>query len=148
MYKKLTLVFISFFVLLCVSACGAGINIDDGKKYTEDFWAALNEENYEAAADLMHPISDASADDIKLFAQNLESQFEFDFSTDAVAITDYTGFKTMLYTSDVDGAMLTLRFKISIGDNVLIGSSDIVRNDDGFGISAININPDGSTYNA
>lgn len=45
-------------------------------------------------------------------------------------------------------AMLTLRFKISIGDNVLIGSSDIVRNDDGFGISTININPDDSTYNA
>mgnify|MGYP007103934778 FL=1 len=139
MYKKLTLAFISIFVLLCVSACGAGVNIDEGKKYTEDFWTALNEENYDAAADLMHPISGASVDDIKVFAQNLESQFGFDFSTDSVAITDYTGFKTMLYTSDVDGAMLTLKFKINIGGNILSGSSDIVSNGDGFGISAINI---------
>lgn len=148
MYKKLTLVFISIFVLLCVSACSAGISIDDGKKYIEDFWAALNEENYEAAADLMHPISGAADEDIREFAQELENQFGFDFDADVVFITKYTGFNSLFYTSDVDGAMLTLSFEISIGGSILSGSSDIVRNDNGFGISSINIEPDNLTYNA
>lgn len=146
MYRKISLLFIGIFVFLCLSACSAGISIDDGKKYTEDFWAALNEENYEAAADLMHPISGAAAGDIEAFARDLENEFGFNFGTDTVSVTGYTGFNSLFYTSDVDGAMLTLSFEINIGGRVLSGSSDIVSNDNGFGISAINIERGNLSY--
>ncbi len=151
MYKKLLLVFMSIFVLLCMSACGAGISLDDGKKYTEDFWIALSEKDYEAAASLMHPISEASADDIEDFADGMEYDFGVDFDFDDVSVTNYTGFETMIYDSDVGGARLTLSFQINIGGMEYSGSSELVRNSDGFGISGISIDYEQSnalTYEA
>lgn len=141
--KQVIALSLGFFLLLFLSACSGGIQREEAQKYTEDFFAAVSEDDYEKAATLMHPDRGTSQELLQEFLEAIESDHDIDFSEGTV-IEKYTGFTSALYNSDIGGASYTLTFQITIGASQWSGSTEVVRNDAGTGINNISVNPQNS----
>jgi len=132
MKLKATVLILVFCLLACVCAvgCGDGIDGDEAQSKTVEFLRALKADDYEAASALLHP--DVS-DDLQARIEAVEADEALNFNSE-MTITAFTGFNSVLYDSNVDGARYVLYMDITIDGVEAEAAIEFVRNDVGFGI--------------
>ena len=127
--KKVASIFLTFLIVFLFSACSGGISGDEAKSYINDFLEKISAEDYEGAKEFLHPERPA---DVEELFEALKSEENIDFSD--FKIEKYTGFRSALYDSTVDGSAYSLTMKVSASDRILQMEIEIVKNDNGYGI--------------
>lgn len=130
---------VSIFVLLAVllvaamslTACAGAVTREETQTASEALFAALSKEDYEAAAALFHPETATTADNIAAFCEQLYSQTGLDFSEGAT-IERYTGMST---SASIGSSRYELTMKVKVGETTATFRVEVVRTDNGFGIS-------------
>jgi hypothetical protein len=130
---------VSIFVLLAVllvaamslTACAGAVTREETQAASEALFAALSKEDYEAAAALFHPETATTADNIAAFCEQLHSQTGLDFSEGAT-IERYTGMSTSV---SIGSSRYELTMKVKVGETTATFRVEVVRTDNGFGIS-------------
>ena len=130
---------VSIFVLLAVllvaamslTACAGAVTREETQAASEALFAALSKEDYEAAAALFHPETATTADNIAAFCEQLHSQTGLDFSEGAT-IERYTGMST---SASIGSSRYELTMKVKVGETTATSRVEVVRTDNGFGIS-------------
>ncbi len=130
---------VSIFVLLAVlltaamslTACAGAVTREETKTASEALFAALSKEDYEAAAALFHPDTATTADNIAAFCEQLHSQTGLDFSQGAT-IERYTGMSTSV---SIGSSRYELTMQVKVGETTATFRVEVVRTDNGFGIS-------------
>ncbi len=136
-FKSLLAVFITAFALLSLVGCSGGISGDEAKAHINGFFDAVRKENYEQAETFLHP--ELADTDLKTFFEGAESQLSVDFAT--LGLDKYTGFSTSFYNSNVGGSIYSLNMAVNISGKTIDMVIEIVKNDDGYGIYAMDMNP-------
>ena len=130
---------VSIFVLLAVllvaamslTACAGAVTREETQAASEALFSALSKEDYEAAAALFHPETATTADNIAAFCEQLHSQTGLDFSEGAT-IERYTGMST---SASIGSSRYELTMKVKVGETTATFRVEVVRTDNGFGIS-------------
>lgn len=127
-------------VLACVCvlslvACGAGIRGEDAKATIRGFFDAVEAEDYAAAAALLHPSCTVVPETV---FGGMEETVGLDFQA-GIEIKSYTGMAAALYDSSVDGATYALTMKAAVGDQAVEIVVELVKNDEGYGITNVEI---------
>lgn len=128
-------------MLCCVCLCSlvscGGIKGDEAKAYVNDFLDAVEAEDYDAAEGMLHP---ERPGDLKEFFENVEKKKDVDFQS-GIEIEKYTGFRSAVYDSTIDGSSyeLTMRVKVGNSDKTVVLTIEIVKNDKGYGIYNIEL---------
>lgn len=130
---------VSIFVLLAVllvaamslTACAGAVTREETQAASEALFAALSKEDYEAAAALFHPETATTADSVAAFCKQLHSQTGLDFSKGAT-IERYTGMST---SASIGSSRYELTMKVKVGETTATFRVEVVRTDNGFGIS-------------
>ena len=125
-------------VLLIASAlslfgCGDRVKRDEAKETVESFLSAVSEENYELAAEFLHP---DKAYDVEALIERIESELFVDFGK-GVEVERYHDFSSSYYDSDVDGSDYSFEMSVRIGGILTELEISVVRNDGGYGIYSI-----------
>ena len=131
MIKKIFVIFTLTAVLL-LSSCGQGISTDEAKSCADEFYKCIEEENYPAAAELMHPDRGTTAEQLEEFFTNVEETVGVDFSKGIEA--KYNGISSSLYNSNVGGAYLELRGELTVDGYIFDLILEFVRTDGVFGL--------------
>lgn len=130
---------VSILVLLAVllvaamslTACAGAVTREETQAASEALFAALSKEDYEAAAALFHPETATTADSVAAFCEQLHSQTGLDFSKGAT-IERYTG---MSASASIGSSRYELTMKVKVGETTATFRVEVVRTDNGFGIS-------------
>ena len=130
---------VSIFVLLAVlltaamslTACAGAVTREETQAASEALFAALSKEDYEAAAALFLPDTATTADNIAAFCEQLHSQTGLDFSEGATS-ERYTGMSTSV---SIGSSHYELTMKVKVGETTATFRVEVVRTDNGFGIS-------------
>ena len=133
--KRVASIFVLLAVLLTavmsLTACSGGVTREETQTASEALFAALSKEDYEAAAALFHPETATTADNIAAFCEQLHSQTGLDFSEGAT-IERYTGMST---SASIGSSRYELTMKVKVGETTATFRVEVVRTDNGFGIS-------------
>lgn len=124
----------------CLTACGKGISGDEAKATTNQLFAALSTHDYEAAAALFHPEAQITAQDMSDFCTALRQEYNMDVSK-GMTVDRYTGFNVSLYDTSVGGSRYELTMRVIIGEATYTFSTEVIRNDNGYGLIGIHYNP-------
>ena len=131
MLKKIFIAF-TLVAVLFLSSCGQGISADEAKNCAEAFYKCIEEENYPAAAELMHPDRGTTAEFLEEFFTNVEETVGVDFSNGIEA--KYNGVSSSLYDSNVGGAYFELRGELTVDGYTFDLILEFVRIDGVFGM--------------
>lgn len=134
--KRFIGLFLVFSLVFTLCGCAGGISGDDAKELVNDFLEKVEEKDYEGAAEFLHPECHA---DLQAFFTSLENDKGIDFSS--IEVERYTGFESSVYTSEVDGSRYRLNMLISASGEALSMEVEIVRNDGGYGIYHLRLDP-------
>lgn len=135
--KKIVSLFLAFSLVFTLSACSGGISGDEAKSHVEGFLEKVSSEDYKGAEGFLHPERPA---DLKTYFTGIEKERKVDFSN--ISIEKYTGFKSSLYDSSVDGSAYSLSMNVSCDDTAFQMEIEIVKNDNGYGIYNLDIDFD------
>lgn len=135
--KSLIVVFVTVLMLLSLVGCSGGISGSEAKAHINGFFEAVRAEDYDKAETFLHP--ELADTDLKAFFEGAESQLAVDFST--FEIDKYTGVSTSFYNSNVGGSVYSLNMDVNISGKTIDMVIEIVKNDDGYGIYAMDMNP-------
>ena len=135
LFKSTLLIIISCICIISLVSCGKGIKRDEAKSLINDFFAAIVEEDYDKAEGLLHPERPA---DLEGFLLGIEKDEDIDFQA-GIKIERYTGFSSSLYDSTVDGSTYELTMRTKVGDDKVIFTIEIVKNENGYGIYNLDI---------
>lgn len=97
------------------------------------FCEALEEENYDAAATLLHAQSTLNKENLSAEIAKLEKTHGIDFS-DGITFKHRTSFSSSYYTSEYDGSAYEASYEIFVGKVSVTLFFTVVRNDSGYGI--------------
>lgn len=138
---KKTIVKLFALILVCctvsLSLISCGIDMGDGKDHVNGFFDAVSEEDFEKAATFLHPEIDA---DVKALFEEVETSWGVEVK-DGISVKTYTGFKTVIHDTSVDGSVLTFSLVLEIDTVSTTAQVTLVENDSGFGIYWFNIDP-------
>ena len=135
LFKSALLIIISCICIISLVSCGKGIKRDEAKSLINDFFAAIVDEDYDKAEGLLHPERPA---DLEGFLLDIEKDEDIDFQA-GIKIERYTGFSSSLYDSTVDGSTYELTMRTKVGDDKVIFTIEIVKNENGYGIYNLDI---------
>ncbi len=135
--KKLVSILLAFICAFLLSACSNTISGDEAKSHINGFFEKIESEDYKAAEEFLHPDRPA---ELQLFFETLEKENNVDFSS--INIEKYTGFKSSMYESSVDGSSYSLTMEISVSNKIIEAEIEIVKNDNGYGIYNLDIDFD------
>lgn len=138
--KLKSIALLAIVLVFCVGLLGCNgksISGDEAKAHILSFFEAVEAGDYEKAETHLHPERPISLE--KFFGTIKESE-NLDFQSD-ITIEKYTGFSSSYYDSTVKGSAYTLDMKTTVGDKDVKISIEIVRNEKGFGIYNLDINP-------
>lgn len=130
MKYKVSFLLIALILIFVLSGCSDGIKEGEAKEQINLFFDAIEQEDYEAAEELLHPDRQSSISELIIA---LEAGLGLDFQ-EGMEIDEYTGFSSALYDTSVKGSTYALDMIVSVGDVKLDISIQLVRNDKGFGI--------------
>lgn len=134
--KKAVSLLVVIIMLFSLSACSGGIKGDEAKAYINDFFNAIEAGDHGSAATFLHPDRPI---DLKVLFERLQNENSLDFSN--IEVDRYTGFSCAYYDSTVNGSEYSLRMDTIVsGKNVQL-EIQIVKNDNGYGIYNIEIDP-------
>ncbi|MBQ9785396.1 MAG: hypothetical protein IJW29_07835 [Clostridia bacterium] len=127
----------ALILVLCLSlvGCANAIKADEAKAHIKEFLGKVEEGDFTAAAEYLHPDRPA---DLEAFFAEIEADWGVDFQS-GIEIVKYTGFSTALYDSAVDGAAFSLTFTVKVSGKSATMEIELVRNDAGFGIYNLDI---------
>lgn len=133
--------YIAVLAVLCMaltafSGCSGGISSEEARNQVDVFFAHIVSEDYASVQGCLHP---GVQEDVQSFLEFLEEQLEVDFQA-GMEIRRYTGFQTSWYHSRVGGSLYSLRMDVEVGETVLDITVEIVRNEEGYGISSFKVN--------
>ena len=123
--------------ILLFSSCSGGIKESEAKAHINEFFAAIVDEDYSNAENLLHPECPA---DLKEFFTSIEEAEDIDFQ-EGIEIERYTGFSLALYDSTVKGSTYELTMNTTVGEKKVEFTIEVVRNEAGFGIYNFDLNP-------
>ena len=132
--KKMVSLFLVFMLVFALSACSGGISKDEAKSHIDGFLEKISSEDYKAAEGFLHPERPA---DLQTFFTGIENENKVDFSN--ISIEKYTGFKSTLFDSTVNGSTYSLTMEISNADKNFQMEIEVVKNDNGYGIYNLDI---------
>lgn len=135
--KRYLSVVLIFALAISLSACSGGISGDEAKSFINDFFETVETGDYTAAEVFLHPERPA---DLQAFLEGIEQEKNIDFST--IEIEKYTGIKSAVYDSTVDGSTYSLKMKLSVSGQTVNTEIEIVKNDNGYGIYNLDIDVD------
>lgn len=135
--KRYLSVILIFALVIALSACSGGISGDEAKSFINDFFETVETGDYTAAEAFLHPERPA---DLQAFLEGIEQEKNIDFST--IEIEKYTGIKSAVYDSTVDGSTYSLKMKLSVSGQTVNTEIEIVKNDNGYGIYNLDIDVD------
>ena len=135
LFKSALLIIISCICIISLVSCGKGIKRDEAKSLINDFFAAIVAEDYDKAEGFLHPERPA---DLEGFLLDIEKDEDIDFQA-GIKIERYTGFSSSLYDSTVDGSTYELTMRTKVGDDKVIFTIEIVKNENGYGIYNLDI---------
>ena len=135
--KRLLAICLIIMFALSLSACTDGISKDEAKAHISGFLEKVSTDDYKAAEEFLHPERPA---DLQAFFDGIESENEIDFSN--ISIEKYTGFKSSLYDSTVNGSAYSLTMDVSSSGKSFQMEIEIVENDNGYGIYNLDIDFD------
>ena len=135
LFKSALFIIISCICIISLVSCGKGIKRDEAKSLINDFFAAIVDEDYDKAEGLLHPERPA---DLEGFLLDIEKDEDIDFQA-GIKIERYTGFSSSLYDSTVDGSTYELTMRTKVGDDKVIFTIEIVKNENGYGIYNLDI---------
>ena len=136
--RLLLVALLTLSLLTAVTSCGKGISGDEAKAFIGDFLAEISEGDYEAAEEFLHPDRPA---DLKSFFEETEAEDGVDFQA-GIEIEKYTNFKSSLYNTSVGGSAYELTMKTVVGENEVLFTIEIVKNNNGYGIYNLYLNVD------
>lgn len=122
--------------ILLFSSCSGGIKGSEAKAHINEFFAAIVDEDYSNAENLLHPERPA---DLNEFFASIEEAEGIDFQ-EGIEIERYTGFSSALYDSTVKGSTYELTMNTTIGEKKVEFTIEIVKNEAGFGIYNFDLN--------
>lgn len=127
--RKGAVIVVVLTILLSFTAC---ISTDDAKMQVDEFLSYLSEGSYDDAAELLHPDSGVSSDDLRGFVVSL---IEAGISlSDGIRVENYYSYHSSFYDSDVDGSALELGAEVTVDGYKLDMTVIFVDNDAGYGI--------------
>ena len=132
--------FVSVILCLCLltvllSSCSGGISGDEAKSHINGFLAEIEKGDYQSASDYLHAERPAN---LELFFEGIEKDDGVDFQQ-TITVKKYTGFSSSYYDSTVGGSTYSLDMVVTVGDDELTLSVEVVKNDNGFGIYNLDI---------
>lgn len=134
--KKVICLVLSVIMMLSFSACFDGIDGDEAKATVNEFFDAIEQKDYNAAEDLLHPERPA---DLKTFFEGFEKYEGLDFSE--IEIKKYTKVGYTHYDLSVDGGSCTLTMDVSVSGKLIVVVIEVVENESGYGIYNLDITP-------
>ena len=134
-FINVLLVIISCLCIISFASCDKGIKRDEAQALINEFFAAIVAEDYDKAEELLHP---ELSDDLESFLLDIEKDENLDFQA-GITIERYTGFSTALYDSNVGGSTYELTMRTKVGDDKVIFTIEIVKNENGYGIYNLDI---------
>lgn len=135
--KKITCLFVILMLLISLSSCSLGISGDEAKEFINEFFQAIEKEDYDTAKTFLHPERPA---DLQIFFEGVESSDNVDFSS--IVVEKYTGVSSAVYDSTVGGSTYSLSMDISASGKTAEVEVELVKNDNGFGIYNFDIDVD------
>ena len=127
-------------LLSALTACSGGVTREEAQTASEALFTALSAKDYEAAAALFHPETDTTADILTDYCEGLTSEYGIDLSQGAT-IERYTGMSSSFYDSNVGGSRYELTMQVKVGETTATFRVEVVRNDNGYGISNLHYDP-------
>lgn len=128
--RNVLILMLCLFSIFSLASCSEGISGDEAKAFINDFFAAIVAENYEKAETFLHPERPA---DLETFLLGIEEVMDVDFQK-GIEIERYTGFSSAYYDSTVGGSTYELTMRTKVGENTVVCTIEIVRNESGYGI--------------
>jgi hypothetical protein len=135
--KLVSLILVCFMLLPLLVSCG--IDLSDGKDHVKGFFAAISDEDFEKAEEFLHPKMELEVE-LKTLFEGMENTWDVELEN-GITVEKFTGFKTTVHSTEVDGSILTLSMNLTIDSKSTTADVTMVENDDGFGIYSINIIP-------
>lgn len=135
--RRIVCLLVSLLILVVFTACSGGISGAEAKEVVNGLLQAVEDEDYDAAQELLHPDRPA---DLEAFFEGVEAAKGVDFSS--VDIEKYTGFKSSFYDSTVGGSTYSLRMRVTVSGVDAKMEVEIVRNEAGYGIYNLDIDID------
>lgn len=126
-------------MLTGLAACGGGIPKKDAIATTESLLNYLSIGDFEAAAALYHPDTNVNAQNLSDYCADLLDKYGIDVSL-GMGVEAYTGFGSSLYDSTVGGSRYELTMKVAIGDKTYSFTSEVIKNEQGYGINRFSYN--------
>lgn len=137
LFKSLAALIVTAVALLSLVGCSGGISGGEAKAHVNGFFEAVRAEDYDKAKTFLHP--ELADTDLKAFFEGMEGHLSADIAT--LELDKYTGFKTSFYNSDVGGSAYSLNMDVKVSGKTVGMIIEIVRNDDGYGIYGLDVNP-------
>ena len=126
-------------VLPTLFACGRKITLDDAKYTMGKFFTAIGAEDYSAAAQLMHPMANATATTIEALIGEVERELSVSFA-DGISNIRYTDHEELPHNTAPGGSKFRVYGSMSIGAVAGVPFIiSLVMDSEGYGISVIDI---------
>lgn len=126
-----------FIIIFPMSSCAAFGIIDASsnvvEEYTEDFFDAIEDGDYNEAKTLLHPNSYPSASSLESYINQQENTYDVDFSN-GVEIELQTNILVNVYTTEYNAKTYEANYNVLIGNKKISLYIFIVENDVGEGI--------------
>ena len=116
--------------LLSLSACAGGIDTETADAFIEDFFAAIEKENYNSAKTFFHP---DRFTDIEAYVKSVEAEKGIDFSN-GITVQKRTNVAIAYYDSDVDGSRYGMTLKAKVGEVEVKIDITVVQSENGYGV--------------
>ena len=133
--KTLTVAIVCLSCVISLASCKGGIDTKNAKSFTEDFFSAIEAEDYETAKTFLHPERPA---DLEPFFTSIEKDEGIDFQQ-GIEIDRYVNFSYSYYDSTVDGSTSKPTIRTKVGNTTVTFTIEIVQNDNGYGIYNLDI---------
>ena len=144
MKKVIVSICLVLSLLCCLTLTGCSkISIDEAEVLINDYFDALENDDYETAAEYMHPINNLNKDSLYTTINELESNAGIDFSS-GVELIQRTGISSYFNMNGTMGVYTTLgiTYNAKIGNvNVIINIS-VISDKLGLSIYGFSVNPE------
>ncbi len=135
---KKNAVLLSILVLVCLLLSSCGISAQETRDSTERFLLAVQNGDYEAAAEQMHPTYRATAEELREYLTEVEESLGIRFA-DGMILSGYTSFQKADRHPTVGGAYAVLEGRMDVGTAAVQFTVTVIRDGDGYGIFNIQL---------
>lgn len=132
--KNCTTIALILLVLCSLLLSSCGISVDDGKTLVGDFCTALKGDDYERAAQLIHPSNEATAEQLRESISTIENRYSIDFSDGVSFLRCINMSSNSNIGTNGKVNSLSLSYEVVISGEELILSVVIVDSSEGYGI--------------